>query len=615
SGRSPEAHSDAIFTRARRPRHTDYLDGAPLEERRSRQVPLRRGLPLEARDLSQLDQQAVEEVRAEVAPAPRDAEELHDLLLSTVVHRPQTVWQPWYEDLAAAKRAMVLQLVEEGGPLWCATERRREVEALFPGSRFDPDYLLETAAGPVHDVDAVAAQVVRGHLELTGPVTASALAQRCSLAKSRVRAGLARLEAEGYAMQGRFVPGLGDEPQWCARHLLARIHGYTQGRLRRQVQAASAQDFARFLLRWQHVAPGTQMQGRAGLLAVIGQLQGFELAAGTWEERVLPARVERYQRQWLEDLCLYGQVTWGRLSLPPGEPTGQPKAGAAAPSRATPLTFVLRQDLGWLMPALRGRSVPDEPAHGAARDVLDVLRSNGATFASDLPKLTRRLPSDVEGGLWELVARGIVTSDGFAAVRSLFTRRSLSARRRLPGRRARLGLSPSSDGERPVGLDSRGSGRWALLPHLVAGEGTTTDELAELVARQLLARWGVVFWDLAAHEGWAVNWRDVLWALRRLEARGLVQGGRFVSGFAGEQYALPEAAEELRRVQRSSPDGELVQLSATDPLNLSGTLLPGKRVPAVRTRTITYRDGLIVEAGPCAASKALAPSSHALLPA
>lgn len=346
----------------------------------------------------------------------------------------------------------------------------------------------------------------------------------------------------------------------------------------------------RFLLRWQHVAPGTKRQGRAGLLSIVEQLQGFQLAAGAWEEHIFADRVENYQRRWLEDLCLAGEVSWGRLSVRAPDTDGPPRRGASTPSRATPVTFTLRPDLPWLARAVRGPAVPDEPAHGPGRDVLDALRSHGAMFSSDLPGATGRLPSEVREGLWDLVARGLVTADGFSAVRGLISQRNGSARRHFPERR-RPGLRPAPRGA----LRQPGEGRWSLLhTHSPAADALAPDELAEQVAGQLLARWGVVFWDLTAHEDLSVPWREVLWALRRFEARGLVRGGRFVNGFAGEQYALPEALDELRHVARSTAKGELVRLSAADPLNLSGVILPGKRVPAVRTNSIVLRDGLLV---------------------
>jgi ATP-dependent Lhr-like helicase len=635
-----------------------YLDDAPLEERRARQVQLRRGLPVEARDLSHLDPAAIEKVIAEAAASPRSPDELHDLLLATVVHGPRTQWQAWFEELVANRRAMRVappaaarlpgpppgraatapsndRLPVPTGLLWCATERREWAEALLPGATFEPDFRLRSTAPSACDPDEAAAIALRGHLGLCGPATVEALAQALCLPESRVRVGLGRLEAEGFALQGRFDPGRGSTEQWCARHLLARIHGYTKSRQRRETSPVSPQEFMRFLLCWQHAAPGSRRQGRAGVLAVIEQLQGWEAAAGAWEEAILPARVDGYQSRWLEDLCLSGEVTWGRLSLRAGEGAG--RRGASTPSRATPVTFALREDLDWLLAAKRGTGVPEEPAHGPAREVLDALRARGAMFASELPALTGRLPSEVQEGLWDLVSRGLVTSDGFGAVRSLFAGRDAWAHGRPRDHRRRwfrrrVGTGPPQMATPPAGLAASAGrlaggagGRWALFAPLAqesrgdhgtsgtsaptgtsapdgeltaAPAGLARDELAEATADQLLARWGVVFWDLASYEELAVPWRDVLWALRRLEARGLIRGGRFVNGFAGEQYALPEAAEELRRVAKSARDGQVVSLSAADPLNLSGVLLPASRVPAVRTNKVAFCDGALVNQQP-----------------
>jgi ATP-dependent Lhr-like helicase len=349
----------------------------------------------------------------------------------------------------------------------------------------------------------------------------------------------------------------------------------------------------RFLLRWQYAAPGAQRQGRRGVLAVVDQLQGFEVAAGAWEEAVFPARVEGYQSAWLEDLCRSGELAWGRFSVRSQDQEGSPRRGAATPSRATPVTFAVREDLPWLLQAARGDVGPAKPAHGAAQEVLEALEARGALFHSELRAFTRRLPVEVEEGLWDLVSRGLVTADGFQAVRSLLSAREMwrrrqhgHDRRRAPGRR------------RASAWREGGEGRWALLPEAPAVDDT--DALAETVAEQLLARWGVVFWDLMTRENLAVPWREVIWALRRMEARGLIRGGRFVSGFVGEQYALPEAVEELRRVRRTQRPGDLVRISAADPLNLVGIVVPGARVPAVRSNRVVYRDGLPVEPEPSA---------------
>jgi ATP-dependent Lhr-like helicase len=567
-----------------------FLDDAPLEERRTRAVQLRRSLPVDADQLGRLDETAIARVREEAAPELRDAEELHDLLLSLVVARPMPDHQDWFEQLSAAGRATTAMVA--GGALWCAIERRREVEALLPEAAFAPDLPVPAAvaSGPPPDPDETAPEVIRGHLDVTGPVTVEDLAQRTALSAGTVRIALGRLEAEGFAIRGSFDPGVEVEEQWCARRLLTRIHSYTRTRLRQEIDPVTAQDFMRFLLRWQYAAPGAQRQGRRGVLAVVDQVQGFEVAAGAWEEAVFPARVEGYQSPWLEDLCRSGELAWGRLSVRSQDSDGSPRRGAATPSRATPITFAVREDLPWLLQAYRGDAEPVEPAHGAAREVLEALEARGALFHSELRAFTRRLPVEVEEGLWDLVSRGLVTADGFQAVRSLLSAREMW-RRRQHGHDRRRALGR----RRASAWREGGEGRWALLPD--AQSVDDADGLAETVAEQLLARWGVVFWDLMTRENLAVPWREVIWALRRMEARGLIRGGRFVSGFVGEQYALPDAVEELRRVRRAQRAGEVVRVSAADPLNLVGIVVPGARVPAIRSNRVVYRDGLPVDPG------------------
>jgi ATP-dependent helicase Lhr and Lhr-like helicase len=551
-----------------------FLDDAPLEERRSRAVQLRRGLPVEARDLGTLDPQAIERVAEEARPDPRDADELHDLLMTVVGLPPVEDWREWFDELVEERRAVTVHLA--GGLLWSPVERRGDLEVLFPDGEITPDHRSPIAAAAI-DRDASIAEMLRGHLEYRGPSTVSDLAEATGLPEFDVANALTRLETEGFAFRGQFTAPDGPE-EFCARRLLARIHIYTQQRLRREIEPVTAQDFMRFLARWQHVAPGTKREGRLGVLAVIEQLQGFELAAGAWEDAVLEARVEGYRSEWLDDLCMSGDVTWGRLSLRNGEVDEAPRRSGMTPSRATPITLTIRDDLPWLLQAARGARKPPVPGPGRTRDVLEALREHGALFQSDLITITRRLPTEVEEALWDAVARGLVTADGFGTVRSLLFRRNVaraSNRRRL--RRGRVASA------------ARSAGRWSLLPGAIATEDP--DELAEAVAEQLLARWGVVFRDLRAREQVAVPWREVLWALRRMEARGTIRGGRFVAGFAGEQYAHPDAVDVLRSVRREKRSGEMIEISASDPLNLVGIVLPGPRVPALPTNTVTYTDG------------------------
>jgi ATP-dependent Lhr-like helicase len=571
-----------------------FLDDAPLEERRTRAVKLRRGLPVEARELARLDPEAIARVREEVRPDPRDADELHDLLLQSVALRPELAWSRDFQRLADAGRACIATTGEHG--LWVATERRKAVQALWPDACFTPDTALPPAlaAVPAPDADVVVADAVRGHLELVGPIDVAALAERLALPETRTLVGLARLEAEGFALRGEFEDALRRE-QWCARRLLTRIHVYTQERLRKQIEPVSAQDFVRFLLRWQHVAPGTRREGRAGTLAAIEQLQGFELAAGSWESDVLPARIDGYKPGFLDAVCLSGEVAWGRLSLRAPTRNGddaeaQSKRGGLAPSRSTPVALLVRADVAWLLRAQRGDAQPQDPAPGPALDVLEALRARGALFHSELVAHTGRLPVEVEQGLWELVARGLVASDGYQAVRTLLGSRDRWARRNAQ-RRMRRGLRRGARGA------ASAEGRWAPFPARAggdAGEAFDPDELAEAVAEQLLARWGVVFRDLLARETLAVPWRELLWAFRRMEARGTIRGGRFVTGFTGEQYALPGAVESLRRTRRIARSGELVRVAACDPLNLVGILTPGPRVAAQRNAYVLYRDGAVV---------------------
>ncbi len=574
-----------------------FLDDAPLEERRSRAVPLPRGLPVAAHELARLDPAAIEQVTAQVRPDPRDGDELHDLLMTAITLRPAPGWQPMFADLVRERRAATVH--GPAGELWCAVERRPVIEVLFPDAALVPDHPCPVAApDEPPDEDAAAAGLLRGHLDCRGPSTVADLAQATGLPQNLVTRALVRLEEEGFAIRGRFTapggPAESSPVEYCARRLLARIHAYTRQRKRAEIEPVTARDFMRFLLRWQHVEPGTKREGRFGVLAVIEQLQGYELAAGAWENAVLATRVEGYRREWLDELCLSGQVTWGRLSVRDAPPDPLPRRSGLTPSRATPITLTIRDDLPWLLRAARGEAAPAEPGPGRTRDILDALREHGALFRPDLATVSGRLPAEVEEALWEGVARGLVTADGFRAVRSLLRRGGRGAP--LPRRGLRRGIGGGGPGS---------DGRWCLLP--APADAPDRDELAEAVAEQLAARWGVILRDLACRESLAVPWRDVLWALRRMEARGTIAGGRFVAGFSGEQFAHPDAVDLLRSVRRQPLAGLPVRISAADPLNLTAVILPGPRVPAIPSNSVTYIDGAVA-AGPVAAGPIAAPA-------
>ena len=563
-----------------------YLDGAPLEERRTRALSLRRGLgalgpnglPVPADELDSLDPEAVALVLEQVRPSLRSPDELHDLLLSLVACRPIPEWTTWFEGLVADGRAALLD------GCWVATEQR------------------DAAAG-LHNDDEAAAACVGGHLQLAGPVTVSELTADAPLpagmpmgapvTPARARTALARLEAQGSAIA---LP----DGRWCARHLLVRLHGASRQRRRGLVDPVPITDFVRFLTGWQHATPTARAEGRAGLLAVLEQLQGIEAPAAEWEAHILPTRVEGYDARWLDELCLSGEVVWGRLT-PRAERAGR----AGTPSPSTPLAFVVREDLSWMLRAVRGGAEASEPEVGAAADVLAALRSRGACFRPELATLAGRLPAEVDEGLWDLVARGIVTADAFSAVRSLLSARdrwSTRTYRRPDGRRGagRSGaLRPGMARRRAPAGSGIGEGRWSLLPveDELPGEETqpANEELAESVAWQLLARWGVVAWEVWSRESFHIPWREVVWALRRLEARGLALGGRFVVGLSGEQYALPEAAAELLKAHRRAPSGEQLVVAGADPLNVTGSIMGGTRVPTRRHQRVIFRDGVVVD--------------------
>ena len=568
-----------------------YLDDAPLEERRTRAVTLRRALPTEARELGALNLEAIQQVRDQAWPAPRDPEEVHDALLGFIALRLTDVpdWLPALEELAAAGRAAFFErVVPDSGPLpadgegggggasphavWFPAEHIGTIRLLYPGADLPFLDIPDAARIPIAEREDARMLLLRGHCEALGPVTAAALAERVALDLGDVGRGLAMLEAGGYVLRGRFTPGLPDE-EFCDRRLLARIHRYTLDQLRREIDPVTTRDYMRFLLSWHHVAPGSRMKGRTAVRHAVARLEGFEAAASAWESELLAARVDDYTPAWLDELCLAGEVTWARLT--PRRAVG---GGTVAASRVTPMTLALRSDLPVLLEAVRGSEEDStRPETGAAAELLELLEARGALFFDELVAGTRRLATDVEQGLRELVARGLVASDGFQGLRQL----SGLWRRSGRGRRG-AGYLRAAGGP---------PGRWAV----VAAPSTGThdlESLAEEVANVLLQRYGVVFRDVVAQESFTVPWREVLRALRRFEARGTARGGRFVSGFVGEQYALPEAVEALRRVRKDPLTGERVRIAAVDPLNLTGVLFPGPRIPSVAGRTVDYVDGI-----------------------
>jgi ATP-dependent Lhr-like helicase len=541
-----------------------FLDDAPLEERRTQAVMSRRWLdPTRASDLGALDRAAIDQVREEAWPEPRDPEEMHDaLLLHHCVTEEEAVngkWQRWLAELESSERAT--RFVTDRNALWTAAERLPLFEAAWPtGFAETPVVVPERHRRQTWAREDAIREIVRGRLQACGPTTADELGRVLGLEAGPIETSLEALEVEGFVLRGAFTPG-SSETEWCERGLLARIHRYTLNRLRQEIEAVTAADYLRFLMSWQHAAPDSRLQGSEGLAAIIEQLEGMEAGAAAWEADVLPVRMEGYDPSWLDQLCMSGRISWSRRTPPLGR--------ASSPIRTSPISLCSRENAGtW-----RFGSVNEQEVSNDATLVLDVLRASGAIFFDDIVHQSRLLPAQAREALGELVSSGLVTADGFTGLRALL---APGPKRQRPGRRAAA----------PYSMEA--AGRWAALPK------ADDDPDVESVAWALLRRWGVVFRRALDREGDLPPWYTLLGVYRRLEAQGRIRGGRFVAGFSGEQYALPEAVTALRKVRRQPKTGQLVSISAADPLNLVGILTPGRRIPATPKNRILLRDGVPV---------------------
>ncbi len=556
-----------------------FLDDAPLEERRTQAVITRRGLDVKtAEEFGKLDQTAIDLVREQAWPDPENADELHDaLLVMGVVPQleagKRTEWAPHFSQLLAAGRATVLD-----GKLWVASERVPMVQAAFPDAVLEPAVTApERERAKSWSREDAIRELVRGRLEVIGPTTAADLADALGLPQIDIDFALATLEHEGFALRGHFSAGV-QMLEWCERRLLARIHRYTLDRLRKEIEPVAAADFLRFLFKWQRLATGARAEGPEGLAAVLDLLDGYELAAGAWESEVLPARLTDYDPLWLDGLCLSGEIAWGRLTATRNGEVGT-RNRKVGPVKSTPVAL-FRRDRGEIWRA--GNPEVDAatlPLSSTGKALLGAFETRGALFFGDLVNATGLLRTEVEKGLAELVAWGLVSSDSFAGLRALLV--PSDRRRPLGGgfrRRGRIA---------PFGVET--AGRWARTH---ARPAIPEEQVAEAIAWQLLRRYGVVFRRLVQRETRLAPWRDILRVYRRLEARGEIRGGRFVGGFSGEQYALPEAIGLLRSTRREQGADELIAVSGADPLNLVGILTPGDAVAAITTNRVLYRDGV-----------------------
>jgi ATP-dependent Lhr-like helicase len=637
-----------------------FLDNAPLEERRTQAVYTRRASDASAGEgLGILDAAAIERVCAEAWPRAVNADELHEVLLllgmATEEELERSVntadgsegatenspgLQPWVgrdssesrkgrqndTEMSAAPSglgplstqtqgsspgllsgapsgrnggalALLGTLVENrragksSSGFWFAAERLPMVRAVYPDLKTEP-----ATAAPGSEAkqnweraDALR-ELVRGRMEVVGPVTVAELAKFFELSTAEIDRALLSLEAEGFVLRGKFRPAAVDT-EWCDRRLLARIHRLTIHRLRTEIEPVSIADFQRFLLAWQRVAPEHRAEGPEGVDAVLDLLDGCEAPAAAWEPAVLASRVKEYSPQWLDRLCFTGRIGWGRLS-PPALPRGR----GFTPLRSSPVALFTREHLrSWLelsAPAAATGFSPDTEL------VFKALVQGGALFFAEIVGRTSLLASRAEQALGELAALGWVTADSFEGMRALLVPMEKRAPFADPGRKRRHRAVTSIEF----------AGRWSLLRRPVdadhfpsatpssGSENSAHDQALETFARVLLRRYGVVFRRLLENEALGVPWFELGRLYRRLEARGEIRGGRFVSGVSGEQFALPEAIASLRAVRKAKPDGQLILLSAADPLNLVGVLTPGPRVPAVVANRILLRDGVPIAA-------------------
>ena len=568
-----------------------YLDDAPLEERRARAVEMRRMLPEAVLgEIGRLNPAAIEEVSSDAWPDVRDAEELHDALLTFIavpasrdsgglpgsrlhvkLENSLNTWNPFFEQLVADRRA---SLASAGGETyWVATERVPAFTQIFPSAHFK--VAPPSVGAPNLSRDESLFTLVTGWISHSGPVTASQMAGILTFPVSEIDKALLRLESSGVVLRGKFTDPHSDQTEWCERRLLARIHRLTLGQLRREIQSVTPAQFMDWECRWQHVAPGTQLLGERGTLEALRQVQGFETPANAWERQILKSRIADYDPKVLDQLCLTGAVGWGRLSPHPAtlEAVTDGKR-RVIPTSVAPITFFVREDADWMIPRREGSEAGVIGLGPDAAAVHLYVRQRGASFFADIVRGTGKLKSEVETALWELVAAGLLTADGFDNLRALID----------PKRRSGQGSGKTS---RP----RHSAGRWSLL---YSGENHDRSLALEAICWMLLRRYGIVFRELLTRETILPKWRELLITLRRLEDRGEVRGGRFVSNFLGEQFALPLAVESLRAIRNRQPSGEILAVSAADPLNLVGIIVPGERVAANSGKVVAFRDGVAV---------------------
>jgi len=452
-------------------------------------------------DDAPLEERRTQAVRSRRALDPNRAGELGQLDPAAVARVREEAW-PEPRDVEELHEALLWMgyLSDDEAAPW-----REWVAELAAQGRVlregDRWFAAEASREPV--------DVARGRLEALGPIHDGH--------RDAEEGSMRALEASGFVFRVQFEGRSG----WCERRLLARVQNYTLESLRRAISAVSPARFEVFLRAWQHVAQGAQLDGPGGTLEVVRQLAGVEAPLAAWEKHIFPARVAKFRAEHLDQLGASGRIVWRRLW----------STGKSA-LRSTPIAFFPRDEAP-LWNALSTRDEALEPSW-PARAVEQRLLEHGASFLDDLVRGTRMLPNDVERGLGELIALGRATADSFASVRHLL---------RPPHRRRDTSFA---------------AGRWSAVE---GPSGAAVD--VEQLARAVLRRYGVVFRAVLERERFPTPWRELVRALRRQELRGEVRGGRFVSRFAGEQFALPEAVTLLRKAEERD---EAIDLSKFDPL-------------------------------------------------
>jgi ATP-dependent Lhr-like helicase len=627
-----------------------FLDNAPLEERRTQAVYTRRASERNGSDgLGVLDAAAIERVEKEAWPEATNADELHDALMLLGVMTEEEIQRTSGGESA---EALMMTLVTENratrllvprqdlngrealecgdpataGPLskrghvralqnadvtttFCiAAERLPMLQTIYPDADVHPELNApESVREQSWERSNAIRELLRGRMEVSGPMTVTDLESILGLPRSEIDAGLLGLESEGFVLRGKFHPraiveatpssqgvaiqggggAASTEQEWCDRRLLARIHRLTIDRLRAEIQPVSIQDFYRFLFAWQRVDVDRRVEGPEGLQSVLEQLDGCELPLAAWESAVLSARVGDYDPEWLDRLCFSGRVGWARLSSPQ-----HANARAAAPLRTSPIALYQRENLeDWLCLAPARSTIELSSATQGLREALAV---GGALFFTELVRRTGLLPSQVEEALSELAALGFVTSDSFDGLRALLV---------PSNKRPTLGRNEGKRRRKTNLASIEFAGRWSLLRREMisqlsgnGAESSARNSALEKFARVLLRRYGVVFRRLLERESFSISWYELGRIYRRWEARGEIRGGYFVGGVSGEQFALPEAIGLLRSIRKAPSNGKLLTLSAADPLNLQGILTPGPKIAAFTANRILFRDGLPVAA-------------------